>query len=331
MVEAINEESVLSIVGFDDREEKKDPITALFKKFVTSSTYDSSTINIGRRYTHGPATLFSMVNYALVHTQYNWKTGTREKSESDKVLAAQVIEKLQELGLTQYEEKLGEGFYGVVLKLHGESKKDVALKLEKRKLIPIANEDNELFGDALGLKLPSGQHLGTATGLLTYHEGKVHYIENYDPEIHSKHLLVGVFSKVVDGVPLGNRVRIAPLDSEAVKGYGKQLAEALHALHSNGYIHNDLHQWNILVKNTKEGKDPYRLNLLDFGLAQKVNPERVKNEWTSFAHLLTSIASKQKLSQSPKVSDLLYNPERGLLAGNLPYSGNEIVNHPFFV
>ena len=313
MVEAINEEFAISMVGFDDREEKEDLIPDLFKRCVTSSTYNSSTTT-DRKYTQGPATLFDMVTYAL----------------SEKVIASQVVAKLQELGLTHYEEKLGEGAFGVVLKLRGESKKDVAFKLEKRP-IPIANEDKELFGDALGLKLPSGQHLGTATGLLTYHEGKVHYIENYDPEMHSNHLLVGVFSKVVDGVPLGNRVRIAPLDSEAVKGYGKQLAEALHALHSNGYIHNDLHQWNILVKNTKEGKDPYRLKLLDFGLAQKVNPERVKNEWTSFAHLLTSIASKKKLSQSPKFSDLLYNPERGLLAGDLPYSGNEIVNHPFFV
>lgn len=313
MVEAINEESTISMVGFDDREEKKDQIPALFKRCVTSSTYDSSATN-GRKYTRGPATLFDMINYAL----------------SEKVIASQVVAKLQELGFTQYEEKLGEGAFGVVLKLHGKSKKDIALKLEKRP-IPIANEEKELFGDALGLKLPSGQHLGTATGLLTYHEGKVHYIENYDPEMHSKHLLVGVFSKVIDGVPLWNRVRIAPLDSEAVKGYGKQLAKALHALHSNGYIHNDLHQGNILVKNTKEGKDPYRLKLLDFGLAKKVNPERVKNEWTSFAHLLASIGSKQKLSQSPKFGDLLYNSEKGLLTGNLPYSGNEIVNHPFFV
>ena len=313
MVEAINEEFAISMVGFDDREEKKDQIPALFKRCVASSTYDSSTTT-GRKYTQGRATLFDMINYAL----------------SEKVIASQVVAKLQELGFTHYEEKLGEGAFGVVLKLHGKSKKNVALKLEKRP-IPIANEEKELFGDALGLKLPSGQHLGTATGLLTYHEGTVHYIENYDPEMHSKHLLVGVFSKVVDGVPLWNRVRIAPLDSEAVKGYGKQLAEALHALHSNGYIHNDLHEGNILVKNTKEGKDPYRLKLLDFGLAQKVTPEKVKNEWTSFAHLLTSIGSKQKLSQSPKFGDLLYNPERGLLAGNLPYSGNEIVNHPFFV
>jgi serine/threonine protein kinase len=313
MVEAINEESAIPMAGFDDREEKKDLIPVLFKRCVASSTYDSSTTT-DRKYTQGPATLFDMINYAL----------------SEKTIAAQVVEKLQELGLTQYDKKLGEGAFGVVLKLHGENKNAVALKLEKRP-ISIANENKELAGDALGLKLPCGQHLGIATGLLTYHEGKVHYIENYDPEIHSKHLLVGVISKAIDGVPLWNRVHIAPLDSEAVKGYGKRLAVALHALHSNGYIHNDLHQGNILVKNHKEKNDPYRLKLLDFGLAQKVTPEGVKGEWRSFAHLLTSIASKQKLSQSPKFNDLLYNPVKGLLAGRLPYSGNEIVNHPFFV
>lgn len=312
MVEAINEESAIPMVDFDDRKEKEDPLVTFFRKYALTSTYEFSTT--GRKYTYGPATLFDMVNYAL----------------SEKTIAAKVVAKLQELGLTQYEKKLGEGAFGVVLKIHGESKRDIALKLEKRP-IPIANKDKELFGDALGLKLPSGQHLGTATGLLTYHQGKVHYIENYDPKMHSKHLLVGVFSKAINGIPLWNRVALAPLNSEAVKGYGKRLAEALHALHANGYIHNDLHKGNILVKNAKEGKDPYRLQLLDFGLATKGNPEGVKNEWRSFAHLLASIGSKQKLSQSPKFSDLLYNPERGLLIGNLPYSGNEIVNHPFFV
>lgn len=172
MVEAINEESAIPMVAFDDREEKKDLIPALFRKCITSSSYDSS-ITTSRKYIQGPATLFDMISYAL----------------SEKVIAAQVVTKLQELGLTHYKEKLGEGAFGVVLKLCGETKKDVALKLEKRP-IPIANEEKELFGDALGLKLPSGQHLAAATGLLTYHEGKVHYIENYDPEVHSEHLLI---------------------------------------------------------------------------------------------------------------------------------------------
>lgn len=259
-------------------------------------------------------------------------------------IALMVLEKINELGFDRYEEKLGEGAFGIVLRLKGSGNKDIALKLEKRPF-PLTDENQNLIGDAQALNLPAGKHLGRAKGLLTLHNGEIHYIETFDPKLHVGHILVGVLSTAVDGVTFGERISKAPLDSEAVKGYGKRLAEALHALHEAGYVHNDLHMGNILAKNPKEGKDAHRIKLLDFGLAKEATEKRVQSEWKRFAQLLLQLDSnKNTLHQNPAFRALIYTLSQGYpnystppaernqchLNHPTPLTGKEILNHPFF-
>lgn len=151
-----------------------------------------------------------------------------DESSSNRELSDAVHKKLQEIGMIQFEKELGSGGSGRVIQIGGEGKK-IALKLEIHPT-PLTNKSQELYGDALGLILPAGHHLGRAFALLTFDGEEIHYIERYDSNLHAHHFLVGVFSKAVDGVPLG--WKFLDLDSEVVQGYGKRLAEALLALHT---------------------------------------------------------------------------------------------------
>jgi len=319
MVEAICEEATIAPFGAYEKEEE----ISLSKFHSTiSSTYSTSTTPL----------LFKYRSWSHIVSPKEFKDELHKTLYSalhEQTITNLTHQKLRELGLTKLVGVLGSGAFGTVIELEGDTQKDIAFKIE-RMPAPIADRDKELFGDALGLKLPDGAYLGNAKALLTYYEGEVHYIENYDPNLHHAHILVGVFSKALKGSPLFGRVHKISENSEAVKGYGKRLAEALHALHNAGYTHNDLHQGNIHIGTPKEGEDPYALTLLDFGLAKKITPEGMRYEWGEYAYILKYLDQKNVLAKDLNFQDLLYSPTRGLIGGVNPYSETEIINHPFF-
>lgn len=250
-----------------------------------------------------------------------------DEASSNRMLRDEIHRKLQEIGMTNFEKTLGSGGSGEVMQIKGENN-TVAFKLIYRQT-PIADQSQELQSDAIGLALPPKQHLGRAFALLTFDGNELHYIEQYDPREHAHHFLVGVLSKVVDGFPLGWH----PLDFhlESVRGYGKRLAEALLALHAKGYAHCDFTHLNVLIKNMKEGKDFYRVKVIDFGCTEKITSENEKNDWKDFGSILNYMNESKQLDKNLDFHDLLYSKERGLVEGERPYSGDEILCHPFFV
>ncbi|MGE0831484.1 MAG: protein kinase [Simkaniaceae bacterium] len=266
-----------------------------------------------------------------------------QKAVYDPHLAKLIFAKLQEQGLDTYEKYLGRGAFGKVFQLEGtrtfEGKK-LALKL-----LPYYS-DNDYYsywstsnkiteegirGDALALTLPKGCHLNRAYAVLTFDGKEVHYLEELDPQLHKGHVVIGTLSRAIQGGTLGERVTKMPLSSEAVRGYGKQLAEALLGLHQAGYLHGDLHGGNILVKGEKEGKSPYRIKLTDFGLTHPfTSSDDMRWEWKHFGIILGQMALKTDLEYNSDLNDLLLNPEKGLLAAEFCYTEEAILQHPFF-
>ena len=65
-----------------------------------------------------------------------------------------------------------------------------------------------------------------------------------------------------------------------------------------------MHQGNIHIGTPKEGEDPYALTLLDFGLAKKITPERMRYEWDAYAYILKQATEKlcfgQKLARDER-------------------------------
>jgi serine/threonine protein kinase/Flp pilus assembly protein TadD len=83
----------------------------------------------------------------------------------------------------------------------------------------------------------------------------IHGIEQYD----SEHFIV---MELLDGEPLGDRIRRGPLDIDSVLTLGVQLADALESAHSKGIVHRDLKPANIFVTSRGQAK------ILDFGVAK---------------------------------------------------------------
>jgi len=270
-------------------------------------------------------------------------TAVRE-AVCDSNIAQLIVAKLKEKGLDTYEKYLGHGAFGNVFQLEGtgafEGKK-LALKL-----LPYHSDDqyysywgnaNKITehgaqGDAIALQLPKGHHLSRAYAILTFDGNEVHYLEEIDPQLHKGHVVVGILSRAIQGGTLGECIML-PMDDEAVRGYGKQLAEALHSLHQEGFTHGDLHTGNILVKAHKMGKSPYRIKLTDFGLAEKISTstDDLSDDWNRFGWILGHMALDTKLEYDPDLHDLLLDPDKGLIVAEHCFSDEAILNHPFFV
>ena len=54
-----------------------------------------------------------------------------------------------------------------------------------------------------------------------------------------------------------------------------------------------------------------------------------KKDWRKFGYILAEIGGKELLF-SPEFFDLVYSDHHGLLNGNKPYTGKQILTHPFF-
>jgi eukaryotic-like serine/threonine-protein kinase len=71
-----------------------------------------------------------------------------------------------------------------------------------------------------------------------------------------------VITDLVEGPTLAARIRLGPLDADAVRDLGVRLAGALAAVHAGGYVHRDVKPANVLLG------DGSRPRLADFGIAR---------------------------------------------------------------
>ena len=105
----------------------------------------------------------------------------------------------------------------------------------------------------------------------------IHGIEQFE----SEHFIV---MELLDGEPLGDRIRMGALDIDLVLSLGVQIADALESAHSKGIVHRDLKPANIFVTSRGQAK------ILDFGLAKidQQKPNASSNVPTAIADHLTS-------------------------------------------
>jgi eukaryotic-like serine/threonine-protein kinase len=89
----------------------------------------------------------------------------------------------------------------------------------------------------------------------------------------------------IEGEPLRRRLRAGPLDITTAVAWGRQLAETLAYLHSQGIVHRDLKPENILV--TPDD----RLVIADFGTAQLAGARRL-----TWKHLSESLGTPDYMS-----------------------------------
>lgn len=151
---------------------------------------------------------------------------------------------------------------------------------------------NGVVGDGIALDFPEGGSLSSAYGVLLFDGEQINYVESIDPEIHEGNSIIGVVSLAIQGGTLADRVEKLPLDAEAVTGFGKSLAEAVHELHGMGYTHGDLHMHNILLDEEKH--DSYALKLIDFGLARKASKNGVNLDWEYFVEVMEDLYVSSK-------------------------------------
>jgi serine/threonine protein kinase len=94
-----------------------------------------------------------------------------------------------------------------------------------------------------------------------YHDAIVrYYVFSLDPGI-GRHYLAMEF---VDGQPLSELLKSAPLSLEAALNLVERLASGLNAAHQHGIVHRDLSPDNILIP----GSDVQRAKIIDFGIAK---------------------------------------------------------------
>jgi serine/threonine protein kinase len=182
----------------------------------------------------------------------------------------------QVLGHYRIVEQIGAGGMGVVYRAHDEQlERDVAVKV----LPPgrLANEATRKQFRKEALALAKLDHPNVAT---VYEFGDDHGVD----------FLVTAY---IPGITLDAKLASGALPQPEVVSLGIELAQGLAAAHEKGIIHRDLKPGNLRL--TPEG----RLKILDFGLAQLVEPE---GEVT----LTASLAQSQEV-----------------VAGTLPYMAPE--------
>ena len=132
--------------------------------------------------------------------------------------------------------------------------------------------------------------------------------------------------ELLEGTPLSERLKAAPLSVTETVSTGLGILDALSALHARGVIHRDLKPSNVFLT-------PHGVKLLDFGLARPATHELVTG-----AHDLTRagavigtpryMAPEQALSQTVDTRTDLFATGAILfemLAGRPAFTGNTVV------
>lgn len=168
----------------------------------------------------------------------------------------------QQIGRYRVIDRLGAGGMGIVYRAYDEKlRRDVAIKL-----LHVA--DHTAATQVLHEARTSSalNHPGICTVYEVEHEGDQAFI----------------VMELVDGRPLSELVPPDGLPSEAVHAYGLQVADAMAYAHTRNVIHRDVKPANILI--SLQG----RTKVLDFGLAQRVEPHVVDRTTQSFEPLSES-------------------------------------------
>ena len=147
-------------------------------------------------------------------------------------------------------EKIGSGGMGVVYRGHDETlDRDVELKVLPAGTLSDENARRRFRREALSLAKLNHPNIGGVY------------------EFGSENGVDFLVMELVSGVTLDARLAAGAMEDPEVLRYGAQLADGLEAAHQQGILHRDLKPSNLRIN--KEG----RLKILDFGLAEWMQPE----------------------------------------------------------
>jgi eukaryotic-like serine/threonine-protein kinase len=156
----------------------------------------------------------------------------------------------QVLGHYRVLEQIGAGGMGLVFRASDEQlERDVAIKVLPPGMLADETARKRFRREALTLAKLNHPNIGM-----------VH-------EFGSQQGLDFLVMEYVDGIPLDARLGSGPLSQKEVLRLGFQLADGLTCAHEHGVVHRDLKPANIRL--TRDS----RLKILDFGLAQFIQPE----------------------------------------------------------
>jgi serine/threonine protein kinase/tetratricopeptide (TPR) repeat protein len=162
------------------------------------------------------------------------------------------------LGHYRILEQIGAGGMGVVYKAHDEQlDRNVAVKVLPAGLLADESARKRFRKEALALAKLNHPNIET-----------VH-------EFGSQDGVDFLVTEYIPGITLDAKLPSSPLPEKEIKELGMQLAEGLSAAHDHGVIHGDLKPGNL--RRTPD----HRLKVLDFGLAQLVEPPGESNSTAS--------------------------------------------------
>jgi eukaryotic-like serine/threonine-protein kinase len=155
---------------------------------------------------------------------------------------------LQRISHYRVVEQIGEGGMGVVYRAHDEHlERDVALKVLTAGALADEAARRRFRQEALALAKLNHPNIGT--------------VYEFDRDGERDFLAM----ELVAGPSLNASLSTGPLDEKTIVALGLQLADGLHAAHTQGIVHRDLKPSNLQM--ASDG----RLKILDFGLAQHVH------------------------------------------------------------